>query len=48
MTQLTLFIEKRDFLILYGIVLVLTLLLARRYSKQMFRKTAMNAYKEEV
>ena len=48
LTQLTLFIEKRDFLILYGIVLVLTLLLARRYSKQMFRKTAMNAYKEEV
>ena len=43
-----LYIEPRDILILYVIILVMTLFLALRYSSQMFSKTAMNAYKEEV
>lgn len=43
-----LYIEHEDILILYIIILIMTVFLALRYSSQMFRKTAMNAYKEEV
>jgi putative ABC transport system permease protein len=42
------YIMPKDALILYLIVLGLTVLLAVRYSRVMFKKTAMNAYKEEV
>ena len=43
-----LYIVHEDILILYIIILIMTVFLALRYSSQMFRKTAMNAYKEEV
>ncbi|MBO4235105.1 MAG: ABC transporter ATP-binding protein [Firmicutes bacterium] len=42
------YINPIDYVVLYIIVLAMTLLLAYRYSSQMFRKTAMNAYREEV
>lgn len=47
-TKLAQFLTVQDFIIVYFIVLLMTILLALRYSGQMFRKTAMNAYKEEV
>ncbi len=37
-----------DLVALYVILCAMTILLAARYSKQLFAKTAMNAYKEEV
>ncbi len=48
LNDMVLFFEKKEFLILYVIILIMTLLLAARYSSQMFKKTAMNSYKEEV
>ena len=42
------YIKPSDYLILYIVVLGMTLLLAYRYSSQMFKQTAMNAYREEV
>lgn len=41
-------IENIDIAIIYVIILIMAIFLAIRYSSQMFRKTAMNAYKEEV
>ena len=46
--RLVRYIEPWDYVILYLVVLGMTLLLAYRYSNQMFKKTAMNAYREEV
>ncbi len=46
--RLVRYIEPGDYVILYLVVLAMTLLLAYRYSSQMFKKTAMNAYREEV
>ncbi len=46
--RLVRYIEPWDYVILYIVVLAMTLLLAYRYSSQMFKKTAMNAYREEV
>lgn len=37
-----------DLIALYVILCAMTILLAARYAKQLFAKTAMNAYKEEV
>jgi hypothetical protein len=37
-----------DLAALYVILCAMTILLAARYAKQLFAKTAMNAYKEEV
>ena len=42
------YVEGKDYIILYAVILFLTVLLAVRYSSQMFKKTAMNAYREEV
>lgn len=42
------YLETGDFVILYIILCVMCILLAARYAKQLFAKTAMNAYKEEV
>jgi hypothetical protein len=42
------YLETGDFVILYIILCVMSILLAARYAKQLFAKTAMNAYKEEV
>ncbi len=46
--RLVRYIEPWDYVILYVVVLGMTILLAYRYSSQMFKKTAMNAYREEV
>lgn len=37
-----------DLILLYGILCVMSILLAARYGKQLFAKSAMNTYKEEV
>ena len=42
------YISPTDYVILYLVVLFMTILLAGRYSGQMFKQTAMNAYREEV
>ncbi len=42
------YIEAKDYVILYAVLCVMAILLAARYARQMFRKTAMNAHKEEV
>ncbi len=40
------FLDTGDFIILYVLLLVVCLLLAGRYSKQLFRESAMNTYRE--
>lgn len=42
------YLETGDMIALYVILCAMTILLAARYAKQLFAKTAMNAYKEEV
>lgn len=42
------YIGTADYFILYFILFGITILLAERYSRKMFNKTAVNAYKEEV
>lgn len=42
------YISPLDFIILLAILIILSLLIARRYSRKMFRKSAMNAYREEI
>ena len=48
MVRLARYVTPVDYIILYVVILAMTILLAYRYSTQMFRKTAMNAYREEV
>lgn len=47
-TELATYLGVGDFVILYILLGVMTLLLAMRYAKQLFKQTAMDAYKEEV
>lgn len=42
------FLETGDFVLLYVVLCIMSILLAARFSQQLFKKTAMNAYKEEV
>ena len=42
------YISPLDFIILLAILIILSLLIARRYSRKMFSKSAMNAYREEI
>ena len=42
------YLATPDFVILYIVLCAMTILLAARYAKQLFKQTAMNAYKEEV
>lgn len=42
------YISPIDFIILLAILIILSLLIARRYSRKMFSKSAMNAYREEI
>ena len=46
--QLASFLDAGDFVLLYVVLCLMSILLAVRYARQLFRKTAMNAYKEEV
>lgn len=46
--QLVDFLKPFDIAVLYVILCVMAILLAVRYARQLFKKTAMNAYKEEV
>ncbi len=47
-TEIIGYLTAGDFVILYIILCVMSFLLAARYAKQLFGKSAMNAYKEEV
>lgn len=42
------YLQNTDFIILYAILCVISLLLAGRYSRQLFKSSAMNVFKEEV
>ena len=42
------YVSLIDFVILFAILIILSLLIARRYSRKMFSKSAMNAYREEI
>lgn len=42
------YVSLIDFVILFAILIILSLLIARRYSRKMFGKSAMNAYREEI
>lgn len=42
------FLSAGDLVLLYAVLCLMSILLAARYARQLFRKTAMNAYKEEV
>ena len=46
--QLVSFLGGGDFALLYVVLCLMSILLAARYARQLFKKTAMNAYKEEV
>lgn len=46
--QMASFLTAGDYIILYVILCLMSILLAARYARQLFKKTAMNAYKEEV
>ena len=48
LTQMISFLTVRDYVILYVVLCLMSILLAARYARQLFKKTAMNAYKEEV
>lgn len=45
-SQMVTFLDPLDFVILYVLLALVSLLLAGRYSKQLFKDSAMNAYKE--
>lgn len=42
------YVSLIDFVILFAILIILSLLIAKRYSRKMFSKSAMNAYREEI
>lgn len=48
LNMMTAYLSLKDYVILYGVLCLMSLLLAGRYARQLFRQTAMNAYKEEV
>lgn len=48
LTLLTSYLDIKDFAVLYIVLCLMSILLAARYARQLFKKTAMNAYKEEV
>lgn len=42
------FFKLRDYIILYIILLLMSYLISKRYSRKLFKKSAMNTYREEV
>lgn len=42
------YLELKDYLALYGILFVISFLITQRYSKKLFKSSAMNTYREEV
>lgn len=46
--NITMYIHGGDFVIVYILLLVMTCLLSLRYASQMFSKSAMSSYREEV
>lgn len=48
LNQMMQYLTLKDFAILYVVMCLMYILLAIRYARQLFKQTAMNAYKEEV
>jgi len=48
LNQMAEYLEAGDFVILYTVLSLMCILLAARYAKQLFKPTAMSAYREEV
>lgn len=46
--ELVSYLSLKDYAILYGLLLVISLLISNRYARQLFQKSVMNTYKEEV
>lgn len=42
------YLKLRDYVVLYVILMVMSYLISLKYSKKLFKKSAMNTYKEEV
>lgn len=42
------YVSIKDYIILFAILIILSLLIAGRYSRKIFSKSAMNAYREEI
>ena len=42
------YVSIKDYIVLFAILIILSLLIARRYSRKIFSKSAMNAYREEI
>ena len=48
LTKLTSYIDIKSAIILFAILTLLTILIARKYAKELYKKTAINTYFEEV
>ena len=48
LNQLISYLDLKSMAVIYVLVIIMSLLQAVRYAKSLFKKTAMNAYKEEV
>ena len=46
--ELTSFVGIKQYVLLYITLMIITLLIASRYSRKLFKGTVMNTYKEEV
>ena len=46
--ELTSFVGVKEYVLLYITLMIITLLIASRYSRKLFKGTVMNTYKEEV
>ena len=46
--NITDFIGIKEYVLMYLVLVVMSRLISRRFSKKIFKKTAMNTYKEEV
>ena len=47
-SKLTNYIELREYILMYVILVVMSQLISRRFSKKLFKNTAINTYNEEV
>ena len=47
-SKLTNYLELREYVLMYVILVVMSQLISRRFSKKLFKNTAINTYNEEV
>ena len=46
--KLTNFVSIKEYILLYIVIIIMSRMISRRFSKKIFKKSAMNTYKEEV